>query len=88
MIIPASGSPFSFQSYDSLPQRLQYADDSESRPPSVSYERNELRAVQAPTRFRVRSLLRYRMALGDSGMELRVRVKPKMRKIVKVELRF
>ena len=82
---PAGESPFSFEA---LPQQLLYVDDTEQKPPSFSFERNELRAVEAPTRYRTQSILRYTTALGDTGLQLRVKLPLKLRKLVKVELRF
>ncbi len=79
-------SPFSFD--DGLPPRFQYDEAHEVRPPSVSFRRNESRAVEAPTRYRTSSILKYSTPLGDSGMIFRVKLPLNPRKIIKLELRF
>ena len=48
----------------------------------------QFQAVEAPTRYRTKSILRYSKALGKSGMRLRVKAPLKPRKIIKVELQF
>lgn len=89
---PVGTSPFAFDGYEDrygrIPEELQYVRDPERKPPSVSFRRNQLRAVEAPTRYRTSSILKYTTPLGDSGMELRVKLPLKRRKIVKLELRF
>jgi hypothetical protein len=89
---PFSESPFAFGNvegrYGSIPERFQYVEERESRPPSVSFRRNELRAVEAPTRYRTSSILKYTTPIGDTGMEFRVKLPLKPTKIVKLELRF
>jgi hypothetical protein len=75
----------------SLPEEFGYAhwnESPEQSPPSFSFERNESRAVRAPTRYRTKSILRYEKALGRTGLILRVKAPLKPRKIVKFELRF
>lgn len=82
-----SEDPFAFDS--DLPERLQYPEPRyDSSPPGISFRRNEQRAVEAPTRYRTSSLLKYKTPLGDTGMELRLKLPLKPRKIFKLELRF
>ena len=78
---------FLFQS--DLPVQFKYAARARaSRPLSVSFRRNEARAVEAPTRYRTHSILRYTLPLGDSGLILRVKAPLKPRKLVAFEIRF
>jgi hypothetical protein len=82
----AQDDPFAFDQV--LPESFQYVDMHESMPPSFSFKRNESRAVQAPTRYRTTSILKYSRALGDTGMILRIKLPLNRRKIIKFELRF
>jgi len=82
----AEDDPFAFDPV--LPESFQYVDMHESMPPSFSFKRNESRAVEAPTRYRTTSLLKYSRALGDTGMILRIKLPLNPRKIIKFELRF
>ena len=84
----AAGSPGPFSFDDGLPPRFQYDEAHEGRPPSVSFRRNESRAVEAPTRYRTQSILKYSTALGDTGMIFRVKLPLNPRKLIKLELRF
>ena len=55
---------------------------------SISFRRDESRAVEAPTRYRTQSILRYSKQLGDTGLILKVKAPLKPRKLIKLELRF
>jgi hypothetical protein len=81
-----SDDPFAFA--DGIPARFQYDERHETPPPSVSFRRNESRAVEAPTRHRTSSILKYSTPLGDTGMIFRVKLPLNPRKIIKFELRF
>ena len=67
---------------------LSFGEGREPQPPSFSFRRNESRAVEAPTRYRTSSILKYSRPLGDTGLILRVKLPLKQRKIIKLELRF
>jgi len=82
-----SEDPFGFND-QGIPARFQYDEGLESKPPSVSFRRNESRAVEAPTRFRTGSILKYSTPLGRTGMIFRVKLPLNPRKIIKLELRF
>jgi hypothetical protein len=75
-----------------LPSSLRYLGSgaAESRADAILYRHRgkQFRAVEAPTRYRTKSILRYSRALGDSGLVLRVKAPMKFRKIIKVELHF
>jgi hypothetical protein len=94
LVLPASDAvAFDFDVV--VPERFRYAQSHEHylrsherKPPSFSFERNASRSVEAPTRYRVKSILKYSRPLGDTGMILRVKLPLKMRKLVKFELRF
>jgi hypothetical protein len=83
----AVDDPFGFDA-QGLPARFQYDESHESRPPSVNFRRNESRAVEAPTRYRTSSILKYSTPLGDTGMIFRVKLPLNPRKIIKLEVRF
>ena len=77
--------------FDRVPDRFQYAQYSgllQQKPRTVAFQRNEPRPIEAPTRFRVSSILKYSLPLGDTGLVLRVKAPLKPHKIVTVELRF
>lgn len=90
--VPAAAGPADPFAFDSvIPERFQYVETYaryDSSPPSISFRRNEQRAVEAPTRYRTSSILKYKTPLGDTGMELRLKLPLKPRKIFKLELRF
>ena len=65
-----------------------YDDAWEAPPPSISFRRNEARAVEAPSRFSARKRLSYTKTLGRSGLIFRVKAPLKKRKLVKFELKF
>ena len=71
-----------------LPSSFRYPESVDSKPPSFSFRRNESRAVEAPTRYRTHSILRYSTPLGRTGLVLRLKAPLKPRKLVKVEIRF
>lgn len=75
-----------------LPTSLQYlgTNQAESVATRLQYRlRNtQFREVEAPTRFRTQSILRYSKPLGDSGLVLRVKAPLKPRKLIKLELQF
>ena len=82
----ADSSPFDFT--QPVPEQFLYAESYESKPPSFSIRRNESRLVEAPTRYRTRSILQYTTPLGDTGLILRLKLPLKQRKIIKFEIRF
>ena len=87
--IPASAadtSPFDFT--QPVPEQFLFAESFESRPPSFSFRRNESRLVEAPTRYRTSSILKYTTQLWDTGLILRIKLPLKQRKIIKFEIRF
>lgn len=71
-----------------LPESLRYQDDSERKPPSISFRRNESRAVEAPTRYPTNSILKYSTPIGNTGLIFRVKARPNLRRLVKFEIRF
>lgn len=71
-----------------VPANFRYVKTHERIAPSVSFRRNESRAVEAPTRYRTSSVLQYTRPLGSTGLQLRVKAPLNPRKIVKVEIRF
>ena len=52
------------------------------------HERQQLRLLEAPTRYRTKSILRYSKQLGSEGPVLRIKAPLKPRQMVKIELRF
>jgi hypothetical protein len=76
-----------------LPESLQYRAGkgaSAKSGTSLHYQHQEqqLRLIEAPTRYRTRSILRYSHGLGDSGLVLRIKAPLKPRQMVRFELRF
>ena len=80
----AAGDPFD----GLLPESLRYHEDSERKPPSISFRRNESRAVEAPTRYPTSSILKYSTPIGKTGLIFRLKARPNMRRLVKLEIRF
>ena len=77
--------------FDRLPDRFQYSQYAglfEQKTHTTALLRNDIRPVEAPTRYDVKTILRYTLPLGDTGMELRLKAPLKPQKIVKLELRF
>ena len=86
--------------FESLPELLRYSDEDEKEMEEdqlrlvvsrrmIPNRADQLHAEFAPTRYRVDSIFKYQMSLGDSGMLLRVKIRPlKPRKAFRVELRF
>jgi hypothetical protein len=73
----------------SLPKTYHYGrGNAVTKPRSISFRRDESRAVEAPTRYRTQSILRYSKQLGDTGLILKVKAPLKPRKLIKLELRF
>ncbi len=70
-----------------LPQSLGYQ-DFERRPPSLSFRRDQSRAVEAPTRYHTSSILKYSTPIGNTGLIFRVKAGPNPRRLVKLEIRF
>ena len=71
-----------------LPRARSYGDYFERKPASISFRRNELRAVAAPTRYRTSSILKYSKPIGNTGVIFRVKAKPNPRRLIKLEIRF
>ncbi len=84
--LPASADGDLFD--ELLPSSLRFDGDFERKPPSISFRRNESRAVEAPTRYPTSSLLKYSTPIGNTGLILRVKARPDPRRIVKLEIRF
>lgn len=80
----ADADPF----YDFLPESLRYEEVSERKPPTISFRRNEARAVEAPTRYPTRSILKYTTPIGRTGLIFQMKARPNLRRIVKLEVRF
>jgi len=76
--------------FEQLPENFRYevVEDLEAGEASFSFRRNEELAVEAPTSFRIKSMLQYTMPLGDTGMILKLKAPLKLRKLIKVEIRF
>lgn len=73
----------------SLPKTYHYEHgNAVTKQRSISFRRDESRSVEAPTRYRTHSILRYSKQLGSTGMILKVKVPLKPRKLIKLELRF
>ena len=93
LLLPASAATADsnpevlFQS--DLPAAFTYRAGARATSPlSVSFRRNEGRAVAAPTRYRTHSILRYSLPLGDTGLILKLKAPLKPRKLVAFEIRF
>jgi hypothetical protein len=76
-----------------LPESLRYrGSDGASAKNGTSlqyqHQKQQLRLIEAPTRYRTRSILRYSHGLGDSGLVLRIKAPLKSRQLVRFELRF
>ena len=84
--VASDTSPFDFA--QPVPERFLFAESYESKPPSFSFRRNESRLVEAPTRYRTSSILKYTTPLGDTGLILRIKLPLKQRKLIKFEVRF
>lgn len=84
--LPASADTDLFDTR--LPENLRYQQRFERKPPSISFRRNELRAVEAPTRYPTVSILKYSTPIGNTGLIFRVKARPNPRRLVKLEIRF
>lgn len=73
---------------DLLPANLRYEEVAERRPPTISFRRNEARAVEAPTRYRTSSFLKYKTPIGKTGLVFQMKARPNLRRLVKLEIRF
>ncbi len=79
-----------FAMHEVLPDRFQYDDGVVLKPELLLWpdtRRSQLHSTPAPSRYRTDSILRYTRKL-ENGMILRVKLPMRLRKIVKVELRF
>lgn len=74
--------------FEPFSSSIRYSQDFELRGRSLVYRNEEERSVEAPTKFRIKSMLRYTMPIGNTGMQLRVSVPLKKKKIVKIQIRF
>ena len=92
LLLPGSGANAESDKdlfLSSLPRTYYYErGPGPTKPHSISFRRAESRSVEAPTRYRTKSILRYSKALGDTGLVLKVKAPLKPRKLVKVEIRF
>ena len=96
LLVAASALPASAQTeeafrFEQLPENFRYEyvdDDLEVGQASFSYVRNEERSIAAPTKFRLKSILQYTTPLGDTGLNLKLKMPLKLRKLVKLEIRF
>jgi hypothetical protein len=84
----ASAEPNESLRFEQLPENFRYVEDYDDPAYSFSYRRGEEISVAAPTKFRIKSILQYTSPLGDTGLILKVKLPLKMKKLVKVEIRF
>jgi len=96
LLLPAASAsaeePKRFLTSD-LSASLQYQGSDAATQPGANrlryrHQRQELRSLTAPTRYRTKSILRYSKELGDTGLVLRVKAPLKPRQMLKFELRF
>lgn len=89
----ASADTVSYFRATDLPESLQYRGSKVAGEKGASslqfhHQKQQIRSLEAPTRYRTRSILRYSRPLGETGLVLRIKAPLKKRQQIRLELRF